>query len=622
MNAPLKNALNRTIGFLLLLLAGAPAAQAAVIAYQVPAGTNGNQAHGGALGMDFDVNAPVIVTQLGVFDDGSDGLNRELTAYVWDRTSTTTPLATLTFAPADPGTPTGGSRFKALATPLVLPAGFQGTISADGYGSGEQNGNSGSPAWTTDSGGGALSFVGTSRYAMTAGVYPASPDGGPANRYAAGTFALLSPAITGGTGPGGIETTDGTSSLQLWLDANDSGTLFQDAGMTNPVTAGGQNVAGWADKSGNTHDATTSGTAPTYQTGVAGLGGQDVVEFNRSQLTVGGGLPVAANQDRTVLLVMDYSVSTGNSELFGTNTGNMADVGQWNAPWRLRLRQTDNAFSADNSLPAGPHVLSILGGGSGTGSQAWRDGTNIIDTTDVRFGWAMTGSLGIGGASFSGREYIGNLAEVIVYDRALNAAERTIVENALGAKYGLTLDSGYDRYAGDDPGNGDYDLDVFGIGRVDAANEVASAGSAGLAVQAGISLDDGDWLLAGHNVPDNGLVFEPTASMMRWDRVWYLDATGQTDAVLTFDSSDAGLGAQDTSGGYELLFSPTNAFVFQSLALAPLLYDDRVVFSVPSSLVQDGYYTLGVVPEPSTLLLAAVGGLLLVGCGRRKRRRR
>ncbi len=46
-----------------------------------------------------------------------------------------------------------------------------------------------------------------------------------------------------------------TSGLELWLDATDSSTLFQDAAMTTAVTAAGQNVRGWADKSGNANDA-------------------------------------------------------------------------------------------------------------------------------------------------------------------------------------------------------------------------------------------------------------------------------------------------------------------------------------------------------------------------------
>ncbi len=164
--------------------------QAGTIAYQVPYGTNGNQAFSGPFGMDFNVQGTILVTHLGVFDDGSNGLNRDLTAYIYNRTATSTPVVSLQFPTTDQGQLIGGSRFKPLPNPIYLPFGFQGSIVAENYGTGERNGNSGgaTPVWTTDSGGGALAFVGGGRYGAVQGQYPPNPDGGPANRYAAGTF--------------------------------------------------------------------------------------------------------------------------------------------------------------------------------------------------------------------------------------------------------------------------------------------------------------------------------------------------------------------------------------------------------------------------------------------------
>ena len=158
------------------------------VAYIVPAGTNGNQSFGGSLGMDFNVNEDIRVTQLGVFDSGSDGLNRELTAHIYDRNNPGSPIATLLFTPGDPGSLDGGSRFKSLAGPLILPAGFQGAIVAEGYGAGEQNGNThgGAAAWSVFPTS-ALAYVGGGRHG-TAGLFPTNLDGGPINRYAAGTF--------------------------------------------------------------------------------------------------------------------------------------------------------------------------------------------------------------------------------------------------------------------------------------------------------------------------------------------------------------------------------------------------------------------------------------------------
>lgn len=163
-------------------------------AYNVPASTVGTQGYGGSLGMDFVVTRAITVSQLGVFDSGSNGLLSTITAQLYTRNGNAgalVPGASLSFTPASPGTLEGGSRFKDLAAPIVLQPGNY-TISAYGYSASEPNGNSGSPTWSTFSGGGAISFVGLSRFG-TAGAFPATPDGGPINRYAAGTFKFTAP---------------------------------------------------------------------------------------------------------------------------------------------------------------------------------------------------------------------------------------------------------------------------------------------------------------------------------------------------------------------------------------------------------------------------------------------
>ena len=81
---------------------------------------------------------------------------------------------------------TGGHRFQTLGVPIVLDKGFQGSIVTYGYGAAEQNGNAANFS-KGDGGAGLISFVGSSRFGA-AGSYPATPDGGPAIRYGAGSF--------------------------------------------------------------------------------------------------------------------------------------------------------------------------------------------------------------------------------------------------------------------------------------------------------------------------------------------------------------------------------------------------------------------------------------------------
>jgi hypothetical protein len=170
------------------------------VAYVVPPGTIGAQGAINSLGMDFDVRTQIVVTALGMFDSSSDGIlsNGTLTAQIWRRTGNTgTLLAGTNFTTANPGALVDGSRFKPLASPLVLSNGSY-TLVAYGFTSDNLHGNAllQVRSWTTDSGGGLLSFVGPSRFG-TAGAFPGSLCNGVdncstlADGFAAGTFEFL-----------------------------------------------------------------------------------------------------------------------------------------------------------------------------------------------------------------------------------------------------------------------------------------------------------------------------------------------------------------------------------------------------------------------------------------------
>jgi hypothetical protein len=195
-----------------------------VVAYVVTAGTAGNQEFGGVLGMDFDVANPIVVTQIGVFDDNSDGLQLPITAKLWDRSDPASPvvLETVEFTPEEPGTLVGGSRFKPLPAPRRLEIGFRGTIGAEGYGAGERLRNTlgviANRNWTVNDGNGSIQFVGGGRYGTVNGEYPGTVDGGPADRYCAGTFEFeTTPPLKPGP-PAGLTIDPAATTLSLaWL---------------------------------------------------------------------------------------------------------------------------------------------------------------------------------------------------------------------------------------------------------------------------------------------------------------------------------------------------------------------------------------------------------------------
>jgi hypothetical protein len=170
---------------------GSSRTEAQIVALDSPAPLFGNQAFGGSLGMEFNVGLnPIQITRVGAFDSGQDGFANNINVRLYDRDNTAVPLAAETLSAGLTGTLINGSRFIPPATTLTLAAGFRGTIVADGYSGLEPLANTGVPGTlpsTINTGGGLLRFVGQSRFGDP-GVYPAILDGGPANRYHAGTF--------------------------------------------------------------------------------------------------------------------------------------------------------------------------------------------------------------------------------------------------------------------------------------------------------------------------------------------------------------------------------------------------------------------------------------------------
>jgi hypothetical protein len=167
-------------------------------AYIVPAGTLGNQQlppeQTQSMGNDFDVNTTIEVTSIGVFDSGGAPLIGTLHARIFNR-DTQQSVVDLIFTREDPGNLVGSSRFKPLAKPLLLQKGFHGVISVSYLGTDElePDGNlrEGPGDWTTDSAGGAISFVGMGRHSWmgTGDAFPDIVDPSTApNNFAAGTF--------------------------------------------------------------------------------------------------------------------------------------------------------------------------------------------------------------------------------------------------------------------------------------------------------------------------------------------------------------------------------------------------------------------------------------------------
>ncbi|HXH18778.1 MAG TPA: hypothetical protein VNJ07_06805, partial [Chitinophagales bacterium] len=118
----------------------------------------------------------------------------------------------------------------------------------------------------------------------------------------------------------------------------------------------------------------------------------------------------------------------------------------------------------------------------------------------------------------------------------LNSAQRIIVENYLGNKYGITIAN--DKYAYEATHNND----IAGIGRVDASNEHTAAESAKIfKVSNASSLSDGDYLLFGHDagaINSWSATESPNIEIRRLAREWRLDMNGDVGTItITLDTA-------------------------------------------------------------------------------------
>jgi hypothetical protein len=197
-------------GVLLLSLgAGLPVAVPSVhaesfAAWSVPTVRRGNFETKDEYGVcnDFEVLRPIIVSQLGMFDHGGDGIQGSavvrIQLYEASGPKATLLLETMTFDAASPGELRGGFRFKPLARPVTLWPGRY-TLAANGFDATNRAYNvekvapaaSATPVILSD-GGGRIRFLASNRYHEGNPLVRSKQEKniGPPDRFAAGSFVF------------------------------------------------------------------------------------------------------------------------------------------------------------------------------------------------------------------------------------------------------------------------------------------------------------------------------------------------------------------------------------------------------------------------------------------------
>ena len=180
----------------------------AYTAYTITSVGTGNEANSGngnkndfSICGSFQVVSPIIVTKLGMFDSGGDGVQGStvISIQLYQQNGGKLDallLETATFDAASPGALAGGYRYKSLDQPVTLLPGRY-LLTANGfdamnmeYNAAEPSDNAVAPQVVLNDGGGLIRFLGWFNRFHNGGPVIRTPAKGmgPPDRYAAGTF--------------------------------------------------------------------------------------------------------------------------------------------------------------------------------------------------------------------------------------------------------------------------------------------------------------------------------------------------------------------------------------------------------------------------------------------------
>ena len=213
--------------------------------------------------------------------------------------------------------------------------------------------------------------------------------------------------------PGGI-----SSGLALWIDASESTTV-----------SSAPRIRFWVDKAGQGRSllATSSGSAP-YAT---------MISFKRQAIFEDSVLALSAPiqlEPMTAFFVIRNGSDTGYLPLLGRT-----DRGSGVVIDAKRVRMMSGGASTLSGVFGSVLLSGILLVRTSAGAA---DYVSLNGGTELSLNWTSSELATHVGAVWSstGTRYLrASLSEVVVWDRALTAAERTTVLRALGSKWGISV---------------------------------------------------------------------------------------------------------------------------------------------------------------------------------------
>lgn len=225
----------------------------------------------------------------------------------------------------------------------------------------------------------------------------------------------------------------------LWLDASDSATITESSGY----------VSNWADKSGNSNDASqaTGANQPYYSSNI--IGGKPAIQMDGANTYLKIGTQFlqslsTANNGITIILVSQCNVIQVSS-IFVEDPTTSNPRFNCHLPWEDGTLYWDygnisagGRVSGSWDASTGVPYIWILNSNGSTSQQVYQNGSLLINGLSGDLpNYSSSYQVDLGGNP--GYIYNGDIAEMLVYNRQLSSDENALINKYLSKKYNITL---------------------------------------------------------------------------------------------------------------------------------------------------------------------------------------
>ena len=213
--------------------------------------------------------------------------------------------------------------------------------------------------------------------------------------------------------------------LTLWLDGSDLSTITKD---------GSDLISQWNDKSGNGNNVTTTGAArPTSAAGIQN--GKAVARFLGGDFI--SSASIASNAASTIFIVFQ---STNTYPTSGTDVDMLFRHDDPGGSNDYALTSTNGVIdaTAPGFRRENGGTVNLMVNGSATTSPL-NPNEFYIGRAESSSNPSYSGVFTFGATAGGSFSLIGDIGEILIYDRTLSAAEVTAAETYLSNKWAITL---------------------------------------------------------------------------------------------------------------------------------------------------------------------------------------